>query len=280
MVQPRNELSPAAENLRPRLKVLRSDLIYTADIQYYRYKVPIVELEAHLAEVPFISEAYTLSVSDRESGSRVAALVRFHPEAMINPVGWTNMLKCFSRIALPKDAPCRFGLVPRGKVLLRALNESLPAPDTPFWNAVAENCYGYGWGMLDNTRLCDECVNGASVLVVLGSYFDYFHFQGDLMDMLDTCTERGEAYIAHVRDSHTAGGSEHKVMDSWFATIQACYVDVLNAKASCGLSIFPVDYSRGRYIYHVTELLYFLKIFINLGPLRLSMQLTPTVIQY
>ncbi|GIK06541.1 putative NRPS-like protein biosynthetic cluster [Aspergillus viridinutans] len=50
----------------------------SADFVRHRggYKVPVLEVEAHLLELPYISEAYILSVPDLQDGARVAALVR------------------------------------------------------------------------------------------------------------------------------------------------------------------------------------------------------------
>ncbi|KAF7175183.1 hypothetical protein CNMCM7691_006587 [Aspergillus felis] len=45
-------------------------------VRHSGYKVPVLEVEAHLLELPYISEAYILSVPDLQNGTRVAALVR------------------------------------------------------------------------------------------------------------------------------------------------------------------------------------------------------------
>lgn len=46
-------------------------------VRYRGFKVPIVEVEIRLMELPFISEACIVSIPDKDASTRVAALVRF-----------------------------------------------------------------------------------------------------------------------------------------------------------------------------------------------------------
>lgn len=46
-------------------------------MRYHGFKVPIVEVEIRLMELPFISEACIVSIPDKDASTRVAALVRF-----------------------------------------------------------------------------------------------------------------------------------------------------------------------------------------------------------
>ncbi|GFF36871.1 hypothetical protein IFM51744_03272 [Aspergillus udagawae] len=55
------------------------------------YKVPVLEVEAHLLELPYISEAYILSVPDLQNGARVAALIRLRvPKPSHGALEWTE----------------------------------------------------------------------------------------------------------------------------------------------------------------------------------------------
>ncbi|MCJ1348491.1 hypothetical protein MMC31_006723, partial [Peltigera leucophlebia] len=49
-------------------------------VRYHGFKVPIIEVEIRLMELPFISEACIVSIPDKEASTRVAALVRFHQD--------------------------------------------------------------------------------------------------------------------------------------------------------------------------------------------------------
>lgn len=54
-------------------------------IRYYGYKVPTLELEYHLRNIPCVAEAYALPVPDAQTGSRVAVLVRFTSNPVNTP---------------------------------------------------------------------------------------------------------------------------------------------------------------------------------------------------
>lgn len=48
-------------------------------IRYYGHRIPVLELESYLADIPSVAEAYVLSVPDPYTCARVAVLVRFDP---------------------------------------------------------------------------------------------------------------------------------------------------------------------------------------------------------
>ncbi|KAE8394397.1 hypothetical protein BDV23DRAFT_190022 [Aspergillus alliaceus] len=49
-------------------------------VRFHAYRVPILEVESKLLELPFVSEACIVSVPDERSAARVAAIVRFHQD--------------------------------------------------------------------------------------------------------------------------------------------------------------------------------------------------------
>ncbi|KAI0132399.1 acyl-CoA synthetases/AMP-acid ligases II [Xylariales sp. AK1849] len=51
--------------------------VSTDFVRFHGYKVPTLEVESCLLELPFISEACVVSVPDRDASTRVAAIVRF-----------------------------------------------------------------------------------------------------------------------------------------------------------------------------------------------------------
>jgi hypothetical protein len=146
-------------------------------------------------------------------------------------LAWSRKLNSFPEITSPLDAPARLALVPRGTALLKAINESFPVPDTPFWNAVAEQVYGFTWCLLDNNKLCPKCVPGVCSSGLYASFPDYYHFLGDLHDVLERCAQNITDYIGHVHSDHAPGAPEYLVMDAWVTCIQAVYLDVLHPKA-------------------------------------------------
>ncbi|KAF7589816.1 hypothetical protein BBP40_003625 [Aspergillus hancockii] len=146
-------------------------------------------------------------------------------------VAWSRKLKDFPEISLAVDAPARLALVPRGKAILTAFNESFPVPDTAFWNAVAEQIYGFTWCLLDNNKLCPSCLRGVCSFGVLACFPDYHHFLGELHDVLEACAQRVTGYIEHVHSDHEPGAPEYMVMDAWAMCVQAVYLDVLHPKA-------------------------------------------------
>ncbi|MFF2949803.1 hypothetical protein ACFVVU_00400 [Kitasatospora sp. NPDC057965] len=143
----------------------------------------------------------------------------------------TRALKDFPDLPLALDAPRRRGFAARGTALLRAMTETIPAPDTPFWHAVAEQTYGYAWCLVDNNRLCRECVHGSCSVSLFDSFADYYHFAEQMPETLDICAQRVVEYINHVHHDHAADGEERKIMDAWLASTQAIYADVLHPKA-------------------------------------------------
>ncbi|PWY65123.1 hypothetical protein BO83DRAFT_453440 [Aspergillus eucalypticola CBS 122712] len=168
----------------------------------------------------------------------------FHPE---NPVGsydthikpcpigesisWTRTLKEFPNTRRPLKAPPRSGLIPRGRAHLRPMSETFDVPDTPYWHAVAEITYGYVWSIVDDNVLCKDCVRGTATCSLLATFPDYHHFCQDMSSVLEITAKRTVEYIAHVYRCHPHGGEYHKVMDTWLATVQAVYLDVLHPKA-------------------------------------------------
>jgi malonyl-CoA/methylmalonyl-CoA synthetase len=59
------------------LALLLTYISLSSVIRYYGYRISVLELESHLAEVPPIVEAHILSVPDLYTCARVALLVRF-----------------------------------------------------------------------------------------------------------------------------------------------------------------------------------------------------------
>ncbi|OJI80665.1 hypothetical protein ASPTUDRAFT_194055 [Aspergillus tubingensis CBS 134.48] len=176
----------------------------------------------------------------------------FHPE---NPVGsynkhikpypiaessaWTRTLKEYPNIRRPFKAPPRSGLIPRGRVHMRALAEAFTVPDTLFWHAVAEVLYGYVWSMIDDNIICKECFRGTAVCAIFAAFPDYYHFCQEMLPLLEMTAKHIVEYIAHVHRCHSHNSEYHKVMDTWLSTLQAVYLDVLHPKAE-GLR-FPED---------------------------------------
>ncbi|MER5887185.1 hypothetical protein ABT160_25465 [Streptomyces sp. NPDC001941] len=143
----------------------------------------------------------------------------------------TRALKEFPDLPLAFDAPRRHGFIPRGTSLLQAMAEAIPIPDTPFWHAVAEQTYGYAWCLIDNNRLCRDCVHGSCSVSLFDSFADYYHFAEQMPETLDITAQRVVEYINHVHRDHEADGQERKIMDAWLASTQAIYADVLHPKA-------------------------------------------------
>jgi malonyl-CoA/methylmalonyl-CoA synthetase len=56
-------------------------VLLSSVIRYYGHRIPILELESYLAEVPSIVEAHVVSVPDPYTMARVGLLVRFDPSA-------------------------------------------------------------------------------------------------------------------------------------------------------------------------------------------------------
>ncbi|MEV0618781.1 hypothetical protein AB0I81_36060 [Nonomuraea sp. NPDC050404] len=139
--------------------------------------------------------------------------------------------KDFPALPLAVDAPRRHGFVARGTSLLRAMTEAIPVPDTPFWHAVAEQTYGYAWCLMDNNRLCRQCVHGSCSVSLFDSFADYYHFCEQMPETLDVTAQRVTEYIDHVHREHAADGQERKIMDAWLMSAHAIYLDVLHPKA-------------------------------------------------
>ncbi|MEU3657698.1 hypothetical protein AB0E67_34065 [Streptomyces sp. NPDC032161] len=135
-------------------------------------------------------------------------------------------------LELAVDAPARLALGSPHEPVLTVFKEFFPVPSTDFWRGVAEQLYGFAWCVVDQTRLCPQCVHGSAAACVYGAWFDYHHFTAELFDIAeDSCREMA-AYIDHVHRDHAPGSRERAVMDAWMACLQALYLDVLHPKAS------------------------------------------------
>ncbi|KAE8151247.1 hypothetical protein BDV25DRAFT_152954 [Aspergillus avenaceus] len=146
-------------------------------------------------------------------------------------VAWTRKLRSFPSVSLPTVSPPRLGFIARGTTLMEAMAKSYTVPNLPFWNAVAEQIYGYVWCLLDNNVLCQRCVHGACSSSLFGTYCDYLHFYEQLPQVLEACAQRMIEYIQHVHHDHAADSKERMVMDAWLMSIQAVYLDVLHSKS-------------------------------------------------
>jgi hypothetical protein len=147
-------------------------------------------------------------------------------------LAWSRKLKQFPKVSLAVGAPARKALVPRGTYLLKAMTELFPVPDTPFWHAVAEQVYGYAWCLVDMHKLCRRCVHGVCCAALMSCFPDYYHFRGNVIEVLDICAQHLVEYIDHVHHDHLTGAPEYKVMDAWLMCIQSAYLDILHPKAS------------------------------------------------
>lgn len=58
-------------------------------IRYYGHRIPVLELESHLTDIPSVAEAYVLSIPDAYTCARVGVLVRFeeNSESSKNELG-------------------------------------------------------------------------------------------------------------------------------------------------------------------------------------------------
>lgn len=57
---------------------ITNTLLPASVIRYYGHRIPILEVESYLSEIPLVKEAYVLSVPDAYTCARVAVLVRFN----------------------------------------------------------------------------------------------------------------------------------------------------------------------------------------------------------
>jgi hypothetical protein len=135
-------------------------------------------------------------------------------------------------IQLATDAPKRLGISSTREPVFTVFNRSFSVPATDFWRGAAEQLYGFAWCIADQTRSCPQCVHGSAVSCVFGAPFDYFHFIGELSDVVEDSCRAMAAYIDHVHRNHGPQSRESVVMDSWLACLQGLYLDVLHPKAS------------------------------------------------
>lgn len=135
------------------------------------------------------------------------------------------------RLRLATDAPARLRIGSTHEPVLTVFSRHFTVPPTDFWRGVADQLYGFGWCLVDQTRLCPECVHGAGVPCVFGAAFDYFHFMERLSDIAEESRRAMAAYIDHGQ-RHGPQSRECAAMDSWMACLQALYLDVLHPKAT------------------------------------------------
>ncbi|GLA50454.1 hypothetical protein AnigIFM63604_006514 [Aspergillus niger] len=191
-------------------------------------------LVADILAIPELRKSWIPDVGPRlfHSKSAVGCYDKhMKPYPMEESLAWTRSLMTFPDIPRPLKAPPRSGMIPRGRVNLRSMAETFDVPDTPFWNAAAEQTYGYIWCMEDDNLICKDCVRGTSSVGVLATFPDYYHFCQELYPVLELSAKRTVEFINHVHRCHPNGEEDHKVMDAWLATVQAIYLDVLHPKA-------------------------------------------------
>ncbi|MFI6956487.1 hypothetical protein ACIBJI_23800 [Nocardia sp. NPDC050408] len=133
-------------------------------------------------------------------------------------------------VGLATDAPARLGVGSTHEPVFTVFNQFFEVPPTDFWRGVAEQLYGFGWCLVDQTRLCPQCVHGAGVSCVFGAPFDYHHFVRELSGIAEDSRRAMVTYIDHARQ-HGPRSPECAVMDCWLACLQALYLDVLHPKA-------------------------------------------------
>lgn len=134
-------------------------------------------------------------------------------------------------VRLATDAPERLALTSVHEPILTVFKRFFAVPSTDYWRGVAEQLYGFGWSLVDQTKVCQECVHGAGVACTFGAPFDYYHFADRLSIIAKDSRQAMVDYINHAL-RHGPRTRECAVMDSWLACLQALYLDVLHPKAT------------------------------------------------
>ncbi|KAJ5598163.1 hypothetical protein N7537_008247 [Penicillium hordei] len=103
-------------------------------VKIQEHMVSVLDLEQHLLDLPYVSEAYVLPILDHESGGQLAALIRLPKQERLGESGSINLRM------IRGDLTAR-GLVPyRLPTMLRILHEEEQVPQTASDKVLKKEC--------------------------------------------------------------------------------------------------------------------------------------------